>query len=83
MARKRASKHYTIQPFQVGRDQREVDLLTINFRADNLASAQVQTMIYANNPAFVDGIDGLKLMRDSAEVWRLVKGEELGPGAKG
>jgi hypothetical protein len=82
MARKRTSKNYTIQPFQLGSDQREIDLLMINFRAENLASAQAQTMIYATNAAFVEDIHGLKLMRNGAEVWRWIKGEELGQKAK-
>jgi hypothetical protein len=42
MPRKRTSKTYTIQPFQIGPDQREIDLLVINFRADNLAPADLK-----------------------------------------
>jgi hypothetical protein len=82
MARKPTSKNYTIQPFRMGPDQREIDLLTINFLAEDLASARTQTMIYASNAAFVEDIHGLKLMRNSAEVWRWVKGEEPGLNAK-
>jgi hypothetical protein len=75
MPRKRASKNYTIQPFQIGSDQTEIDLLSINFRADNLAAVQAQTMIYASNDAFVEDIHSLKLMRNNAEVWRWLKGD--------
>jgi len=82
MARKPASRNYTIQPFRMGSDQREIDLLTINFRAEDIASARAQTMVYATNAAFVEDIHGLKLMRNSAEVWRWVKGEEPAPKAK-
>ena len=39
-------------------------------------------MIYATNAAFVEDIHGLKLMRNGAEVWRWIKGEELGQKAK-
>jgi hypothetical protein len=76
MPRKRTSNNYTIQPFQIGPDQREIDLLTINFRADSLASAQAQAMIYLRNDTFVKGIDGAKLLRNAAEVWRWRNGEE-------
>jgi hypothetical protein len=58
MARKRTSKNYTITPFRVDSDQSEIDLLIINFRADNLASAQAQAMIYARNDAFMKDVDG-------------------------
>jgi hypothetical protein len=75
MPRKRTN--YTIQPFQIGPDEREIDLLMINFRADNLASAQAQAMIYLRNDTFVKGIDGAKLLRNAAEVWRWRKGEEV------
>jgi hypothetical protein len=81
MARKPTGKNYTIQPFRMGSDQREIDLLTINFLAEDLASARAQTMIYASNAAFVEDIHGLKLMRNSAEVWRWVKEEEPGLNA--
>ena len=83
MARRRTSGSYTIRPFQVGSDQSEIDLLTINFSADNLAAAQAQAMIYVSNGAFAEDIDGLKLLRNGAEVWRWRKGDELGPKAKG
>jgi hypothetical protein len=56
MVRKRTSKSYTIQPFLIGPDQSETDLLMINFRADNLASAQARAMIYVRNGAFVEDI---------------------------
>jgi hypothetical protein len=77
MPRKRTSKNYTIQPFQIGPDEHEIDLLTINFCADNRASAQAQAMIYLRNDTFVNGIDGAKLLRNAAEVWRWRKGEEV------
>ncbi|HEV7878828.1 hypothetical protein [Bradyrhizobium sp.] len=76
MPSKRTSKNYTIQLFQIGPDKREIDLLMINFHADSLASAQAQTMIYLRNDTFVKGIDGAKLLRDAAEVWRWRKGKE-------
>jgi hypothetical protein len=82
MARKPTSKNYTIQPFRMGSDHREIDLLTINFLAEDLTSARAQTMIYATNAAFVEDIHGLKLTRNSAEVWRWVKEEEPGLNAK-
>jgi hypothetical protein len=78
MALKPTSKNYTIQPFRMGPDKREIDLLMINFLAEDLASARAQTMIYATDAAFVEDIHGLKLLRNSAEVWRWVK--EEGPG---
>jgi hypothetical protein len=83
MARKRISKSYTIQPFRIGSDRSEIDLLMINFSAENLTSAQAQTMIYARNDAFMQDVDGLKLLRNSAEVWRWLKAEERGLKAKG
>jgi hypothetical protein len=83
MARKRTSKNYTIQPFKVGLDQSEIDLLMINFCADNLASAQAEAMIYVRNGAFDEDIDGLKLLRNGAEVWRWLKGDDPGLIAKG
>lgn len=75
MARKRTSKSYTIQSFRIGLDRTEIDLLMINFRADNLASAQAQAMTYAKTAAFVEDIHGLKLLRNNAEVWRWLKAE--------
>jgi hypothetical protein len=45
MARQPTGKNYTIQPFRMASDQREIDLLTINFLAEDLASARAQTMI--------------------------------------
>jgi hypothetical protein len=48
-----------------------------------LASAQAQAMIYVRNGAFVEDIHGLKLLRNSAEVWRWLKGVDLGLEAKG
>jgi hypothetical protein len=83
MPLKRTSKNYTIQPFRIEPDQSEVDLLMINFRADNLASAEAQAMIYVRNGAFVEDIHGLKLLRNSVEVWRWLKGDEFGLKAKG
>jgi hypothetical protein len=80
MARKRTSKSYTIQPFQIRSDQSEIDLLMINFRADNLTSAQAQAMINARNNAFMEDIHGLN---NNAEVWRWLKRGELGLKAKG
>jgi hypothetical protein len=65
MPRKRASKNCTIRPFQIGPDEREIDLLMINFRADNLASAQAQAMTYFRNDTFVKGIDGAKFVRNA------------------
>ena len=51
MAGRRATRSYTIQPFQVGSDQSEIDLLIINFLADSLAAAEAQAMIYVSNGA--------------------------------
>jgi hypothetical protein len=73
MAPRRTSRNYTIEPFRIGPDQNEIGLLYLNFRAENLASAQVQAMIYLKNDAFVKDIDGAKLLRDAAEVWRWSK----------
>jgi hypothetical protein len=80
MARTCTSRNYAIQPFKIGSDQSEIELLKMNFRADNLAFAQAQAMIYLRNGAF--SIDGLKLLRNGAEVWRWLKREELGLKAK-
>jgi hypothetical protein len=76
MARKRANNNYTIQPFQLGSDQNEAGILYINFRAENFAAAKAQAMIYVANEAFVQGIHGIKLLRNSAEVWRWSKGDD-------
>ena len=75
MAGRRATRSYTIQPFQVGSDQSEIDLLIINFLADSLAAAEAQAMIYVSNGAFGEDIDGLKLLHNDVEVWRWLKGE--------
>jgi hypothetical protein len=66
------STSYTIQLFRIGSDQNEIGLLFINFRADNLASAQAQAMVYLKNHAFVEDIDGAKLLRRGVA---LVQGE--------
>ena len=76
MARNRTSQNYTIQTFRIGPDQNEIGILYLNFRAENLASAQAQAMIYLRNDAFVKDIDGAKLLRNSAEVWRWSKGKD-------
>jgi hypothetical protein len=73
MPRNRTSKNYTIEPYRIGLDQQEIGIFYLNFRAENLASAQAQAMIYLRNDAFVKDIDGAKLLRDSAEVWRWTK----------
>ena len=73
MAPRRTSRNYTIEPFRMGPDQNEIGLLYLNFRAENLASAQAQAMIYLRNDAFVKDIDGVKLLRNAAEVWRWSK----------
>jgi hypothetical protein len=73
MARARTSTSYTVQPFRIGPDQHEISLLYLNFQAENLAAAQAQAMIYLKNEAFVRDIDGAKLLRNSAEVWRWSK----------
>ena len=73
MPRKRTSKNYAIQPFRIGPDRIEIDLLAINFRAENLAGAQERSMIYAENSEFMKAFDGLKLLRNNAEVWRWLK----------
>ena len=52
MAPTRMSRSYAIQPFKVGSDQSEIDLLTINFSADNLAAAQAQAMIHVSNGGY-------------------------------
>jgi hypothetical protein len=77
MARKRADNSYTIQPFQLGTDQNETDILYINFCADNLAAAKAQAAVYARNGSFLENIHGLKLLRSSAEVWRWSKGDPI------
>jgi hypothetical protein len=78
MARKRTStsRSYTIQPFRIGADQTEIGILYLNFRADNLASAQDRALIYLKNQAFAEDIDGAKLLRNNAEVWRWSKGDD-------
>jgi hypothetical protein len=73
MPRNRTSKNYTIEPYRIGLDQQEIGIFYLNFRAENLASAQAQAMIYLRNDAFVKDIDGAKLLRDSAVVWRWTK----------
>ena len=73
MPRDRTSKNYTIEPYRIGLDQQEIGIFYLNFQAENLASAQAQAMIYLRNDAFVKDIDGAKLLRDSAEVWRWTK----------
>jgi hypothetical protein len=77
MLRKRANNSYTIQPFQLGADQNEVNLLYINFRADNLAAAKAQAAVYARDGSFLEDIHGLKLMRNIAEIWRWSKGDPI------
>ena len=76
MAPRRTSRNYTIEPFRMGPDQNEIGLLYLNFRAENLASAQAQAMIYLRNDAFVKDIDGVKLLRNAAEVWRWSKAKD-------
>jgi hypothetical protein len=76
MARNSTSGSYTVQPFRIGPDRDEIGLLYLNFRAENLAEAQAQAMIYLQNDAFAKDIDGAKLLRNSAEVWRWSKGED-------
>jgi hypothetical protein len=76
MAKNRTSRSYTVQPFRIGPDHNEVCLLYLNFRAENLAAAQAEAMIYLKNEAFVKDIDGAKLLRNSAEVWRWSKGQD-------
>jgi hypothetical protein len=51
MAKNRTSRSYTVQPFRIGPDHNEVGLLYLNFRAENLAAAQAQAMIYLRNEA--------------------------------
>jgi len=75
MTRRRITKNYTIQPFQIGPDQSEIDLLMINFQAENMSSAQARAMSYAMDARFMSDIDGLKLIRNNAEVWRWSKGD--------
>ena len=69
------TKNYTIQPFQIGPDRSEIGLLTINFQAENLSSAQSRAMLYATDVSFMSDIHGLKLIRNNAEVWRWQKGD--------
>jgi hypothetical protein len=76
MPRMRTSTNFTIQPFQIGPDQREIDILMINFRADNLASAQAHAMLYLKDDTFVRDIDGAKLLRNATEVWRWSKRQD-------
>ena len=76
MAPRRTSWNYTIEPFRIGPDQNEIGLLYLNFRAENLASAQAQAMLYLRNDAFVKDIDGVKLRRNAAEVWRWSKAKD-------
>jgi hypothetical protein len=75
MTRRRITRNYTIQPFQIGPDQSEIDLLMINFQAENLSSAQARVMLYATDSSFMRDIDGLKLVRNNAEIWRWSKGD--------
>ena len=75
MTQARTSKSYTVQPFRIGPDQDEIGLLYLNFRAENLAAAQAQAMIFLKNEAFVRDIDGAKLLRNSTEVWRWSKAQ--------
>jgi hypothetical protein len=75
MTRRRITKNYTIQPFQIGPDQSEIDLLMINFQAENLSAAQARAMLYATDDNFMTDIDGLRLIRNNAEVWRWHKGD--------
>jgi len=82
MALKRASNSYTIQPFQRGADQNEVDILYINFRADDLVAAKVQAMVYAADKAFLGDIHDLRLLRNRAEVWRWSNGDDPDSEAK-
>jgi hypothetical protein len=79
MTRRRISKNYTIQPFKLGPDQSEIELLMINFQAENLSSAQARAMRYAMDDSFMRDIHGLKLLRNNAEVWRWSRGD-LGGG---
>jgi hypothetical protein len=78
MTRRRITKNYTIQPFQIRPDQSEIDLLMINFQAENLSSAQAHAMVYATDDSFMRDIHGLKLIRNNAEVWRWHKGQAFG-----
>jgi ActR/RegA family two-component response regulator len=75
MTRRRITKNYTIQPFQIGPDQREIDVLMINFQAENLSAAQARAMRYAMDDSFMNDIHGLKLIRNNAEIWRWQKGQ--------
>jgi hypothetical protein len=57
MRHKRITKNYTIQPFQIGPDQSEIDLLMINFRAQNLASAQAHASPWPAPRSFRSAIE--------------------------
>jgi hypothetical protein len=75
MSRRRITKNYTIQAFQIGPDQSEIDLLMINFQAENLSTAQARAMSYAMDDSFMSDIHGVKLIRNNAESWRWQKGQ--------
>jgi hypothetical protein len=81
MVPRRTSRNYTIEPFRMGPNQSEIGLLYLNFRAENLASAQAQAMNYLRNDAFVKDIDGVKLLRNAAEVWRWSRAKDALPPA--
>jgi hypothetical protein len=76
MPRKRTSQSYTVQLFRIGPNQNEIGILYLNFRAENLASAQAQAMIHLSDAEFVKDIDGAKLLRNAAEVWRWSKDKD-------
>jgi len=78
MSRRRITKNYTIQAFQIGPDQSEINLLMIKFQAENLSAAQARAVHYAMDDNFMTDIQGLKLLRNNAEVWRWLKGQAFG-----
>jgi hypothetical protein len=48
----------------------------------DLVAAKVQAMVYATVKAFLRDIHDLKLLRNSAEVWRWSKGDDPDSEAK-
>jgi hypothetical protein len=50
----------------------------INFQAENLSSAQARAVRYAMDDNFTTDMQGLKLLRNNAEVWRWHKGQAFG-----
>ena len=56
MPRKRSNTSYTLQALPADLVVAETDALYINFRAESLAAAIAQAMIYVRNEAFLKGI---------------------------